>query len=478
MSVLTTLHVRDRLYIGGEWVEPAGRPRLEVVNSATEEVDRADPAGTPADVDRAVAAARAAFPAWSQTSREERGGCCARSPTGSRSAPTRSPRRSRPGARHAAQALAADPGRACRSRRSASLPSCVEEFAWRGARSATRSSCASRSACVGAITPWNYPLNQIAAKVAPALAAGCTVVLKPSEVAPLNAFMLAEVIDEPPGCPAGVFNLVTGTGPVVGEAIAAPPRRRHGLLHRLDPGRAGGSPSWRRATVKPVALELGGKSPNVILDDADLARGGRRRRRQVLPQLGPDLQRPDPDARPARAARRGRGASPPRRGRGLHGRRPVRGRRPRLGPLVSRRRSASGSAATSRRAEAEGARLVTGGAGAARGPRRAATSSGPPSSPTSTPEMTIAQEEIFGPVLVDHALRRRGGRGADRQRLDLRPRRRRLVGRPGARDRRRPRASAPARSRSTAAPSTRWRRSAATSSPGTAARTGRGAWSS
>ena len=91
---------------------------------------------------------------------------------------------------------------------------------------------------VGCITPWNYPLHQIAAKVAYAMAAGCTVVLKPSEVAPLDAFILAEVIDDV-GLPAGVFNLVTGTGAEVGEAISKHPRRRHGVLHRLHPRRQG-----------------------------------------------------------------------------------------------------------------------------------------------------------------------------------------------------------------------------------------------
>jgi aldehyde dehydrogenase (NAD+)/betaine-aldehyde dehydrogenase len=121
---------------------------------------------------------------------------------------------------------------------------------------------------VGCITPWNYPLHQIAAKVAPALAAGCTVVLKPSEVAPLNAFILAEVIDEV-GLPAGVFNLVTGTGPVVGEAIAAHPGVD--MVSFTGSTRAGKRVSELAAqNVKPVALELGGKSPNVILDDADL----------------------------------------------------------------------------------------------------------------------------------------------------------------------------------------------------------------
>src|SRR5204863_7898466 len=121
---------------------------------------------------------------------------------------------------------------------------------------------------VGAITPWNYPLHQIANKVAPALAAGCTIVLKPSEVTPLNAFILAEIIDDV-GLPAGVFNLVTGTGPVVGEAIAAHPDVD--MVSFTGSTRAGKRVSELASqTVKRVALERGGKSPNVILDDADL----------------------------------------------------------------------------------------------------------------------------------------------------------------------------------------------------------------
>jgi acyl-CoA reductase-like NAD-dependent aldehyde dehydrogenase len=121
---------------------------------------------------------------------------------------------------------------------------------------------------VGAITPWNYPLHQIAAKVAPALAVGCTVVLKPSEVAPLNAFILAEILDEV-GLPAGVFNLVTGVGPVVGEAIASHPLVD--MVSFTGSTRAGKRVMQLAAeSVKRVALELGGKSPNVILEDADL----------------------------------------------------------------------------------------------------------------------------------------------------------------------------------------------------------------
>jgi aldehyde dehydrogenase (NAD+)/betaine-aldehyde dehydrogenase len=122
---------------------------------------------------------------------------------------------------------------------------------------------------VGCITPWNYPLHQIAAKVAPALAAGCTVVLKPSDVAPLNAFVLAEVIDEV-GLPAGVFNLVTGMGSVVGEAIASHPDVD--MVSVTGSTRTGRRVSELAAeSIKQVTLELGGKSPNILLEDADLA---------------------------------------------------------------------------------------------------------------------------------------------------------------------------------------------------------------
>ena len=198
---------------------------------------------------------------------------------------------------------------------------------------------------VAAITPWNYPLHQIANKVAPALAAGCTVVLKPSEVVPLNAFVLAEIVEEV-GLPAGVFNLVSGTGPVVGEAIVAHPDTD--MVSFTGSTRAGRRVSELAAqSVKPVTLELGGKSPNVILDDADLERAVHRRRGQVLPQLGPDLQRAHAHARAAREARGG-GAHRRGGGRAVHARRSLRrelAARARSCPP----RSSSACAATSRR---------------------------------------------------------------------------------------------------------------------------------
>ena len=164
----------------------------------------------------------------------------------------------------------------------AAMPGLMEEVAWEEEIGNSRV-LREPVGVLGAITPWNYPLNQIAAKVAPALAAGCTVVLKPSEVVPLNAFILAEVI-EAAGLPAGVFNLVTGTGPVVGEAIAGASRRRHGLLHRLDPRRAA------RLRARLGDGQAGGDGARRQVAERDPRRrrpraGGPRRRRQVLPQL-------------------------------------------------------------------------------------------------------------------------------------------------------------------------------------------------
>ena len=318
---------------------------------------------------------------------------------------------------------------------------------------------------VGAITPWNYPLHQIAAKVAPALAAGCTVVLKPSEVAPLNAFVLAEILDEV-GLPAGVFNLVTGTGPVVGEAIVAAPRHRHGLLHRLDARRAA------RLRAGGAARQARGARARRQVAERDPRRrrpreGGHRRRRQVLPQLGPDLQRADAHAGAARAAR-----ARPRQiaaavAEQLHARRPVR-RRTRSSARSSPTPSASACAATSRRAAPRAPSSSPAAPSRPTGSSRA-TSCSRRSSPTSRREMTIAQEEIFGPVLSIMPYDDEEDAVRIANDIDLRARRRRLVGRRGARQARGAADPHRARSRSTAAPSTRSRRSAATSSPATAA---------
>jgi acyl-CoA reductase-like NAD-dependent aldehyde dehydrogenase len=266
MAVAAELQVKDKLYIGGEWVDPSGDETIDVLNASSEEVMGRIPQATPADVDRAVAAAREAFESWSQTGIEERanlmraiaGALAARS---DEIAGTISQELGMPiGLSKAIQA-------GLPTMTFTSMPGLLEEVTWEeqvGNSTVVREPVG----VVGAITPWNYPLHQIAAKVAPAIAVGCTVVLKPSEVAPLNAFILAEIMDEV-GVPAGVFNLVTGTGPVVGEAIASHPGVD--MVSFTGSTRAGRRVSELASKdVKPVALELGGKSPNVILEDADL----------------------------------------------------------------------------------------------------------------------------------------------------------------------------------------------------------------
>jgi acyl-CoA reductase-like NAD-dependent aldehyde dehydrogenase len=262
------MDTRDKLYIDGAWIPSTGTGTIEVVNSNTEEVMGTIPDGTPEDVDKAVAAAKAAFPTWAQTSIEERGKYLQRisEALGARTMDI-------------ANCIAQEVGMPINLSMmiQAGLPTVtfasqaqvVDEFPF---EEQLGNSLIVREpvGVVGCITPWNYPLHQIAAKVAPALAAGCTIVLKPSEVAPLNAFILAEIIDEI-GLPPGVFNLVTGVGPVVGEAIAAHPDVD--MVSFTGSTRAGRRVTeLASVTVKRVALELGGKSPNIILEDADLSK--------------------------------------------------------------------------------------------------------------------------------------------------------------------------------------------------------------
>ena len=257
---------RDRLYVGGEWVAPSGSATIDVINASTEQIMGSVPEGTPEDVDRAVAAARAAFEGWSTTPVEERVALC-----------TAIAHALQDRAEELTVLISSELGMPLElsgmiqaglpTMTFGSMAQLADEVLW---EEEIGNSLVVREAVgvVGAITPWNYPLHQIAAKVAPAMAAGCTVVLKPSEVTPLNAFVLAEIM-ESVGVPPGVFNLVTGTGPVVGAAIAAHPGvDMVTFTGSTTAGRAVSAAA--SATVKPVALELGGKSPNVILDDADV----------------------------------------------------------------------------------------------------------------------------------------------------------------------------------------------------------------
>jgi len=258
---------RDQQYIGGDWVPSTGDERIDVVNAATEEVIGRVPAGTSDDVDRAVAAAAAAFADWSEASVEERAGALERLHAGIEER-----------AKELAELISAEMGAPLKIAQRiqvglpmmvlASYPQILREFAF---EEEIGNSLVVREpvGVVGAITPWNYPLHQVVAKVAPALAAGCTIVLKPSEIAPLSVYAFAEIVDAI-GLPPGAFNLVCGTGPVVGEAIARHPRVD--MVSFTGSTRAGARVAeLASGTLKRVALELGGKSANVILDDADLA---------------------------------------------------------------------------------------------------------------------------------------------------------------------------------------------------------------
>jgi acyl-CoA reductase-like NAD-dependent aldehyde dehydrogenase len=392
MATVAEAQIKDKIFIGGEWVEPQGSDTIAVVNSTTEETMATIPACTPEDADLAVRAARDAFESWSQTSREERAGYLAAisAGLGERSdeiAATISQELGMPLTLSRIIQAGLPIGQF------GAMPGLMEEVAWEEEIGNSRV-LREPAGVLGAITPWNYPLNQIAAKVAPALAAGCTVVLKPSEVVPVNAFILAEVV-EAAGLPAGVFNLVTGTGPVVGEAIAGHPGVD--MVSFTGSTRAGRRVSeLASATVKPVAMELGGKSPNVILDDADLSKAipdgvGKcyLNSGQTCSALTRMLVPREKLAEAEELAKAAAEAFTP--GDPFED-------STRLGPLVSevQRERVRGYI---EKGEAEGAKLVTGGAASPEGLER-----GYFVRPTVfsgvTPEMTIAQEEIFGPVLA------------------------------------------------------------------------------
>jgi acyl-CoA reductase-like NAD-dependent aldehyde dehydrogenase len=256
---------RDKLFINGEWVSPHGKGLIDVTHSTTEAVMGRIPEGHARDAEDAIQAARNAFDSWSATPPAVRADYLRKVAEGLKAR-----------SEELAQLIAGEVGMPIKLARAIQVGGPVynwsqtakllESFSF---EEEVGNSLVVREpvGVVGAITPWNYPLNQITLKVAPALAAGCTVVLKPSEVAPLNAFVLAEVV-EAAGLPPGVFNLVTGYGPVVGEVLASHPEVD--MVSFTGSTRAGKRVSELAAqTVKRVALELGGKSASVILDDAD-----------------------------------------------------------------------------------------------------------------------------------------------------------------------------------------------------------------
>ena len=258
---------RNEFYIGGGWVKPHGKGMIDVRSPSTEEVIGRVPEGTALDVNDAVEAARNAFSDWMLVPAAERGALLQKVSAELKAR-----------IHEIAKTIAGEVGMPLKLSNRIQVGSPIAIFAMYAKLAAefpfetkVGNSVILRDpvGVVAAITPWNYPLHQISAKVAAALAAGCAVVLKPSEVAPLNAFLLAEIIDKV-GFPRGVFNLVTGYGPVVGEAMAT-----HSDVDMIS--FTGSTRAGKRVTelasqsVKRVALELGGKSASIVLDDADLA---------------------------------------------------------------------------------------------------------------------------------------------------------------------------------------------------------------
>nr|WSZ18356.1 aldehyde dehydrogenase family protein [Streptomyces canus] len=375
------MKAHDGMYIDGEWRPATGPDLIEVVNPADEQVLGRVPAGTAEDVDLAVRAARAALPAWAATAPSERA---------ARLAALRDVLAARKD--EIAETVTAELGSPLKFSQNvhAAVPVAVAgSYAELAATHPFEEKVGNSTVhqepigVVGAITPWNYPLHQIVAKVAPALAAGCTVVLKPAEDTPLVAQLFAEAVHEA-GVPAGVFNLVTGLGPVAGQALAEHPDvDLVSFTGSTAVGRQIGATAG--AALKKVALELGGKSANVILPSADLAKAVNVGVANVMSNSGQTCsawtrmlvhtEQYDEavDLAAAAAVKYGE----------------------RIGPVVSAKQQARVRGYIEK-GVAEGARLVAGGP---ESPREQGYFVSPTVFADVTPDMTIAQEEIFGPVL-------------------------------------------------------------------------------
>ncbi|MGD9700866.1 MAG: aldehyde dehydrogenase family protein [Acidimicrobiia bacterium] len=391
-----------RFYIGGRWTEPASSETFDVIDPATEQPVASVAAGTASDIDAATAAAKDAFASFSSTTTDDRLALLERIIAAYRER-----------AADLAHAVHVEMGAPLDFATKAQVPAglgnlvstrrALADFAFESVLGTTLVVREPIGVC-GLITPWNWPLNQITSKVAPALAAGCTMVLKPSEVAPLDAILFAEIMDAA-GVPPGVFNMVNGPGAVIGPVLAGHPDID--MISITGSTRAGVDVALNAApTVKRVAQELGGKSANIVLDGADLAEVITRDVAAMLANAGQSCAagtrllvpsaRMDEAAAIARAAAEGFVA-----GQSGDGRR--------IGPVASRAQydRVQGYIESG---IAEGARLDTGGLDRPEG-RSVGFYVRPTVFSRVTPQMTIAREEIFGPVLViigyedeDHAV--------------------------------------------------------------------------
>jgi aldehyde dehydrogenase (NAD+) len=381
-----------KFYIDGQWVAPRGKKTLDVVNPATEEPFAVIALGTAEDVDRAVSAARAAFADFSQTSREERVALLERVV---QAYAARLP--------DLAAAISDEMGAPMTLAMQAQAPSglahfqanleALKKYRFEEARDGFDLVKEPVGVC-GLITPWNWPANQIACKVAPALAAGCTMVLKPSEVAPVSGHIIAEILDAA-GVPKGVFNLVDGLGPEVGAAIAAHPGID--MVSFTGSTRAGVEVARNAApTVKRVAQELGGKSANIILDDANLEEAVTSGVASLLVNTGQCCNAPSRMLVPQAKMKKAMEIAAAVAGQAKTG--DPQSADTQLGPVVSEAQWKKVQSLIEKGVK-EGAEIAAGGPGRPEGLNR-----GYYVKPTIfggvSNDMTIAREEIFGPVLA------------------------------------------------------------------------------
>jgi aldehyde dehydrogenase (NAD+) len=381
----------EKFYIDGAWVDPVQPRRLDVINPATERPAGTISLGTAADVDRAVAAAARAFESYAHTTREDRLALLGRIVDAYK-------RRYNDMAAAITEEMGAPVSLAQNSQAAIGLAhfqtahTILQDYVFAEMRGTTLIAHEPIGVC-GFITPWNWPVNQMACKVAPALAVGCTMVLKPSEIAPFSAQILAEILDEA-GVPPGVFNLVNGDGPGVGAALSAHPGID--LVSFTGSTRAGIEVARAAAaTVKRVHQELGGKSPNIILPDADLQAAVTRGVKHVMQNSGQSCNAPTRMLAPhavmdqvigiARAAAESTTVGDP-------------NGNAEIGPVVSQTQWTKIQGLIEKGIE-EGATLVAGGPGKPEG-----LETGYYVKPTVfahvTNDMTIAREEIFGPVVA------------------------------------------------------------------------------
>jgi len=384
--------MRDYLkfYIDGQWVEAKSDKTVDVINPATEAVAGRVTLGSVEDVDLAVRAARKAFATYSQTSREERIDLLER-------IIAEYQKRFEDMAKAITEEMGAPAWLAQRAQAAMGIAhvqtslQVLKDYRFEEDRGTTRLVKEPIGVCAF-ITPWNWPVNQIACKVAPALAVGCTMVLNPSEIAPFSAWVWTEIL-EAAGVPAGVFNLVNGDGPTVGAALSSHPEVD--MVSFTGSTRAGIEVAKNAApTVKRVHQELGGKSPNIILDDADFQRAVGGGVASVMMNSGQSCNAPTRMLVPAkrmdeviaiaRAAAEAHTVGDP-------------SGNSKLGPVVSEVQWTKIQGLIQKGVD-EGATLVAGGPGKPEG-----LETGYYVKPTVfanvTPDMTIAKEEIFGPVL-------------------------------------------------------------------------------